>query len=326
LRGGDADANAAALTDVLKGKKGPFRDVALLNAAAAIVVAGKAKDLKEGVAVATKSLDSPRPKARLDRADRDIERDMADILAKIEAYKREEIAARKRARPLAEVEAPRKRRPRRAAFSPRSSASCARRYALIAEIKKASPSKGLIREDFDPPALARAYRGGRRRLPVGADRRALVPGQARIPHRRAAPRRPARPAQGFLLRTLSGAEGARLGRGLHPDRSWRRDLTARRARSERLRHSLRLWTCWSRCSYEAEPPIEPASADIAADGINNRNLKTFETITSRLPKRSPPMIQRENRVASARAGLFTSLPELLACEGGRLDVPDRRKA
>ena len=58
LRGGDADDNAAALLDVLKGKKGPFRDVALLNAAAALVVAGKAKDLKEGVALAAKSLDS----------------------------------------------------------------------------------------------------------------------------------------------------------------------------------------------------------------------------------------------------------------------------
>ena len=67
LRGADADVNAAALKDVLKGKKGPFRDVALLNAAAAIVVAGKAKDLKEGVAVATKSLDSSEAEGRLDR-------------------------------------------------------------------------------------------------------------------------------------------------------------------------------------------------------------------------------------------------------------------
>ena len=67
LRGGDAESNAAALTDVLKGKKGPFRDVALLNAAAAIVVAGKAKDLKEGVAIATKSVDSAEAEGRLDR-------------------------------------------------------------------------------------------------------------------------------------------------------------------------------------------------------------------------------------------------------------------
>jgi anthranilate phosphoribosyltransferase len=67
LRGGDADSNAAALKDVLKGRKGPFRDVALLNAAAAIVVAGKAKDLKEGFAVAAKSLDSAEAEGRLDR-------------------------------------------------------------------------------------------------------------------------------------------------------------------------------------------------------------------------------------------------------------------
>ena len=67
LRGGDAEHNASAVMDVLRGKKGPFRDVALLNAAAAIVVAGKAKDLKEGVAVATKSVDSAEAEGRLDR-------------------------------------------------------------------------------------------------------------------------------------------------------------------------------------------------------------------------------------------------------------------
>src|SRR5437667_9708795 len=67
LRGGDAEANAVALCDVLKGKKNPFRDVAILNAAAAIVVSGKAKDLKEGVAIATKSVDSAEAEGRLDR-------------------------------------------------------------------------------------------------------------------------------------------------------------------------------------------------------------------------------------------------------------------
>jgi anthranilate phosphoribosyltransferase len=67
LRGGDAEHNAGAVMDVLKGKKGPFRDVAILNAAAAIVVAGRAKDLKEGVAVATKSVDSAEAEGRLDR-------------------------------------------------------------------------------------------------------------------------------------------------------------------------------------------------------------------------------------------------------------------
>jgi anthranilate phosphoribosyltransferase len=67
LRGGDAEANASAVMDVLRGKKGPFRDVAILNAAAAIVVAGKAKDLKDGVAVAAKSVDSAEAEGRLDR-------------------------------------------------------------------------------------------------------------------------------------------------------------------------------------------------------------------------------------------------------------------
>jgi anthranilate phosphoribosyltransferase len=58
LKGGDAEANAASLRGVLEGRPGAFRDVALLNAAAALVVAGKAKDLKDGTALGAKSLDS----------------------------------------------------------------------------------------------------------------------------------------------------------------------------------------------------------------------------------------------------------------------------
>ncbi len=86
---------------------------------------------------------------------------MNDILARIETYKREEIAAAKRTRPLAAIE-----RDAKAAAPPRGFLRAIERriaqgqYALIAEIKKASPSRGLIRADFDPPALARAYESG----------------------------------------------------------------------------------------------------------------------------------------------------------------------
>jgi len=83
------------------------------------------------------------------------------ILETIERYKREEIATARRSRSAAELE-----RDARAAAAPRGFASCIERrqaqgdVALIAEIKKASPSKGLIRADFDPPALGRAYQAG----------------------------------------------------------------------------------------------------------------------------------------------------------------------
>jgi len=67
LRGGDAATNARAIQHVLEGKESPFRDVALLNAAAALIVAGTAKDLKSGLALATQSVDSGEAEGRLDR-------------------------------------------------------------------------------------------------------------------------------------------------------------------------------------------------------------------------------------------------------------------
>ena len=67
LRGGDAEHNAKALLNVLKCKQSPFRDVAILNAAAALIVAGKAKDLKQGAVLAAKSIASGEAEGRLDR-------------------------------------------------------------------------------------------------------------------------------------------------------------------------------------------------------------------------------------------------------------------
>jgi indole-3-glycerol phosphate synthase len=88
-------------------------------------------------------------------------RDVPDVLARIAAYKRQEIASAKREVPLDAM-----RRLADGASPVRGFAAAiaehisAARPALIAEIKKASPSKGLIREDFDPPSLARAYLEG----------------------------------------------------------------------------------------------------------------------------------------------------------------------
>ncbi|PKP69685.1 MAG: indole-3-glycerol phosphate synthase TrpC [Alphaproteobacteria bacterium HGW-Alphaproteobacteria-4] len=83
-----------------------------------------------------------------------------NILERIKSYKLAEIAAAKQARPLAAIEADARAAPPVRGFAAALSTKAANGYALIAEIKKASPSKGLIRADFDPPALARAYEAG----------------------------------------------------------------------------------------------------------------------------------------------------------------------
>ncbi|MDZ4777464.1 MAG: indole-3-glycerol phosphate synthase TrpC [Alphaproteobacteria bacterium] len=86
---------------------------------------------------------------------------MTDTLSRIIAYKREEVAARRSQRTFADVDADARRQPAARGFAEAlKTAHAEGRYALIAEIKKASPSRGLIRTDFHPSDLARAFSDG----------------------------------------------------------------------------------------------------------------------------------------------------------------------
>lgn len=85
---------------------------------------------------------------------------MSDILARICADKREHIAACKRERPLAAVESAANALPPPRHFAAHLADAAVGGYGLIAEIKRASPSRGVIRADFDPATIARAYRAG----------------------------------------------------------------------------------------------------------------------------------------------------------------------
>ena len=137
-------------------------------------------------------------------------RQKPDILARIEAYKRREVFVAK-----GEISSEAMLKLALRASPPRGFASAIEahlregRPALIAEIKKASPSKGLIRPDFDPPGLARAYlEGGASCISVLTDEPSF---QGHLDYLRLA-----RLAQGLFVRAISGPSGPRLGRRLHP--------------------------------------------------------------------------------------------------------------
>jgi indole-3-glycerol phosphate synthase len=213
---------------------------------------------------------------------------MSDILEQIAAYKRVDVAARKAARTQDRVEAA-----AQAADAPRGFVRSLKnhyapgRLALIAEIKKASPSKGLIRADFDPPAHARAYEaGGAACLSILTDGPSFQGDDAYLVAARAACALPVL-RKDFLVDPWQVAESRSLGADcVLVILSICDDALS----AELLAEAARLGMDVLVEVHDEAEMIRAGKLGAALVGVNNRNLRTFEVdlgITGRLADLAP---------------------------------------